>query len=131
MKPIIATSILMLSLAVAALAQATESPAATADSSSPGNRVCVLSGAPPSAAAFTVVKQLKIGKGTYGSVDEGISMLADKARALGADAIVNYSGSQRFGFWPWRFVHPVVRGTAIKWNAGVSFDCVASGGSLH
>ena len=131
MKPSIAIGAFMLLMANASLVQAAEPSAVTADSAGAGNRVCVLSGPAPSAAQFTVVKELKIGKGTYGSVDEGITMLADKARDLGADAIVNYSGSQRFGFWPWRFVHPVVRGTAIKWNSGVTFDCVASGGSFH
>lgn len=113
------------------LAQDTASSTVAVDASSRVKAVCVLSGSPPATAGFTVVKQLKIGKGTYGSVDEGIAMLADKARNLGADAVINYAGSQRFGFWPWRFVHPVVRGTAVKWNAGTQFDCVAAGGTLH
>jgi hypothetical protein len=85
----------------------------------------------PTTAKYTVIKQMKLGKGTFGSVDEAIAMLAEKARKAGADAVINYTGSQRFGFFPWRFVHPVVRGTAIKWAPGTTFDCVASGGSLH
>jgi hypothetical protein len=92
---------------------------------------CVLSDAPPSTAQFTVIKKIELGKGSYGKVDEAIDILVDRARNLGADAVINYSGSQRFGFWPWRFVHPVVRGTAIKWNPGNKFDCAASGSSLR
>jgi hypothetical protein len=85
----------------------------------------------PTTTQYTVVKQLKVGKGSYGSVDEAITMLAAKARKAGADAVINYTGSQRFGFWPWRFVHPVVRGTAVKWASGPAFDCTASGGTLR
>ena len=131
MKLTIAFGTLLLFTAGTSLAQSADTAPMAASVSAPANSVCVLSSSPPSTAPFTVVKQLKIGKGTYGSVDEGIAMLADKARNLGADAIINYSGSQRFGFWPWRFVHPVVRGTAVKWNSGTTFDCVASGVSLH
>lgn len=131
MKLVFAASMFMSLLAEPAFAQNTGSSATAADAPDRIKAVCVLAGSPPSTAQFTVVKQLKIGKGTYGSVDEGIAMLADKARLLGADAVINYAGSQRFGFFPWRFVHPVVRGTAVKWNSGIEFDCVAAGGTLH
>jgi hypothetical protein len=52
-----------------------------------------------------------------------------RAKADGADAIINYNGAQRFGFWPWRLVRPVLTGTAIKWNGAHAPDCVATGGS--
>ena len=69
-----------------------------------------------------------MGKGTYGSVTDLLQKLTDMANAVGADAIINYAGSQRFGFWPWRMVRPVVRGTAIKWVAQQKPDCAAVGG---
>src|SRR5580765_6132543 len=104
MKLTIAASLLVLLLADASLTQAAALSGSVVGTGAQEHPVCVLSGAPPSTTQFTIVKQLKIGKGTYGSVDEGIALLADKARTLGADAIINYSGSQRFGFFPWRFV---------------------------
>jgi hypothetical protein len=131
MKLTFAVSLLVLLFAGPLFAQSADSSATAVVAPSRADAVCVLAGSPPASAQFTVVKQLKIGKGTYGSVDEGIAMLADKVRNLGADAVINYAGSQRFGFFPWRFVRPVVRGTAIKWNSGTEFDCVASGGTLH
>jgi hypothetical protein len=56
--------------------------------------------------------------------------LIEKSRSLGADAVIDYNGSQRFGFFPWRFVRPVVSGTAIKWTPPRSVDCEAIGGHL-
>ena len=129
MKLTLAASLVTL-LAVTASAAHAADPSAAATPSSVGGQICITPVDPPSG-QYTIVKQLRLGKGSYGSVDEAIVMLAEKARKSGADAVINYTGSQRFGFWPWRFVHPVVRGTAVKWTAGSTFDCVASGGSLH
>lgn len=82
--------------------------------------------APPS--NYQVIRKLKLGKGTYGSVLDILPKFAEKAKDLGADAIIRYTGSQRFGFWPWRAVRPVVTGVAIKWTDNVSHDCAALGG---
>jgi hypothetical protein len=130
LKSIYSACLLTLFATTASAVQATDSPA-TAATSQGDSRICVVAGTPPAPAQYTVIKQLKIGKGSYGSVDDAIAMMVVKARKSGADAVINYTGSQRFGFWPWRFVRPVVRGTAVKWSAGSTFDCVASGGSLH
>ena len=92
--------------------------------------ICLLS-ITPAQDQFTVVKKLVIKKGGYGSVDEAIAMLASKARKVGADAIVGYTGSQRFGFLPWQMVRPVVRGTAVKWTSTNVVDCVALGGTYR
>ena len=121
-------SLFTLLAAAASVVQATDSSevATAAD-----QKICILAGTPTESSQYTVIRRLKIGKGTYGSVDDAIAMLVVRARKSGADAVINYTGSQRFGFWPWKFVRPVVRGTAIKWNAESTFDCVASGGSLH
>jgi hypothetical protein len=113
-------------IAASPIAQATDSSARAGE-----RKICIVANDPSATAPYTVVKRLKVGKGSYGSVDDAIAMLAAKARRSGADAVINYTGSQRFGFWPWRFVRPVVRGTAVKWNPGTAFDCVAAGGSLH
>ncbi|PZQ23476.1 MAG: hypothetical protein DI562_18765, partial [Stenotrophomonas acidaminiphila] len=68
------------------------------------------------------------GKGSYGSVNDILPMVIADAKAAGADAVIHYNGSQRFGFWPWRFVRPVVTGTAIKWEPTREVDCAAAGG---
>jgi hypothetical protein len=90
---------------------------------------CLFAGTPPSDFPFTVIKKLKVGKQTYGSVKDVLPELVEQARSAGADAIVSYNGSQRFGFFPWRLVRPVATGTAVKWNVPALKDCKALGGT--
>ena len=90
---------------------------------------CFFSGTPPADAKYTVIKKLKVGKGSYGGVKDILPKFAGHAQKVGADAIISYTGSQRFGFWPWRMVRPVVRGVAIKWSDTQSRDCAAMGGT--
>lgn len=90
---------------------------------------CFFSGKPPSTVKYTVVRKLKLGKGTYGGVKDVLPKFAANAQRLGADAIIEYAGSQRFGFWPWRLVRPVVHGVAVKWVDPQSGNCQALGGS--
>lgn len=115
---LVSTSLVMASLAHAS----PESSAST--------NMCFFSGVPSSDVSYTIIKNVKVGKGTYGPVTDVLPLLAAQASKLGADAIINYSGSQRFGFWPWRFVRPVVRGVAIKWNANPAPGCDSLGGTL-
>ena len=90
---------------------------------------CFFSQLPPSDQKYRVVKKLKIGKGTYGSVEDILPKLAAYAQSDGADAIVQYTGSQRFGFWPWRMVRPVVRGVAVQWIDPKPETCESIGGT--
>lgn len=90
---------------------------------------CFFSGKPPSDITYSKLKDVKVGKGTYGGVKEILPKLVVEAKEAGADAIVDYTGSQRFGFWPWRMVRPVVRGTAVKWVGDKKPDCAAIGGT--
>lgn len=91
--------------------------------------ICVYPGSP--SAEFDVIRALRVGKGTYGSVTEITPVLIKDARSLGADAIINFAATQRFGFFPWRLVRPVAHGTAVKWKAGEVVDCTATGGTLN
>ncbi|MFC0403194.1 hypothetical protein [Paraburkholderia rhizosphaerae] len=113
-------------------------PAATPASQPAGHLVelpaglgdfCFFAHLPPADQKYEVVKKLKVGKGTYGGVNDILPKLAENARTRGADAIIEYGGSQRFGFWPWRMVRPVVRGVAVKWTEPKSVDCEAIGGT--
>jgi hypothetical protein len=99
-----------------------ELPAGVAD-------FCFFTGKPPADAKYKVVRQLKLGKGTYGGVKDILPKFVQRAQKLGADAIINYTGSQRFGFWPWRMVRPVVRGVAVKWDEPKNHNCAAIGGT--
>ncbi|CAN7431137.1 hypothetical protein [Rhizobacter sp. LjRoot28] len=91
-------------------------------------KFCFIPGRPSGDVSYTVVRKLKVGKGTYGKVTDILPQLAQRARGLGAHAVVDYDAGQRFGLFPWRLVRPVVRGTAIRWNGTPPTDCTALGG---
>jgi len=93
--------------------------------------ICILPGTPIAPSQYVVVRNIRIGKGSYGSVNDVLPRLVNQAESLGAAAVINYSGSQRFGFWPWRIVRPVVGGTAVRWVSPTTVDCVALGGSIR
>ncbi|WP_224973138.1 hypothetical protein [Acinetobacter oleivorans] len=87
--------------------------------------ICLIEGT-PSAEHYKSIKRIKAAKGTYGGFEEVKPKLAIVARKYGADVVINYHQNQRFGFWPWRIVRPVLTGTAVKWNT--PFNCAALGG---
>jgi len=91
--------------------------------------ICLFTGVPPSDLTYTTLKQIKIGKGSFGSVVDILPNFAHKAEELEADAVINYAGTQRFGFWPWRIIRPVARGQAIKWDSAVKPECSEAGGT--
>ena len=90
---------------------------------------CFFARLPPASQKYKVIKNVKIGKGTYGSVQDILPKMAEYAQLRGADAIVEYAGSQRFGFWPWRMVRPVVRGVAVQWTDPKPATCESVGGT--
>ena len=92
-------------------------------------KICLFTGIPPADLSYTTLKRVKVGKGSFGSVVDILPEFAHKAQALEADAIINYAGTQRFGFWPWRLIRPVARGEAIKWNSDVKPECTKVGGT--
>ena len=89
---------------------------------------CIIAGTPPSDSPYSVLRRLKVGKGTYGGIRDILPKLASNAKRRGADALIDYDGAQRFGFHPWRMVRPVVRGTAIRWTGSKPESCTAAGG---
>ena len=114
--------------AAAPIIPAAPSASATA-STIPNADFCLYAGAPPSDATYRSLGRVKLGKGTYGGVRDELPSFVAEARAKGADAITNYNGAQRFGFWPWRMVHPVLTGIAVKFDAGKVPDCAGTGGA--
>lgn len=93
-----------------------------------GRDLCVFDNGAPSDMPHQVVHKLKVAKGTYGGVKELLPKFVQEALSYKADAIVDYNSSQRFGFWPWRVVRPVVSGTAIRWTEKPRKSCEAMGG---
>ncbi len=76
---------------------------------------------------FKTIKRIKVAKGTYGGVTDlypRLNQITDKYKA---NAVINYTASQRFGFWPWRMVRPVGLGTAVQIET--PFDCKTLGGT--
>lgn len=92
------------------------------------NGICLFTGLPPAELTYTTLKELDYGKGSYGSVNDLLPQVVADAKAAGADAVIHYNGAQHFGFWPWRFVRPVITGTAVKWSPARDIDCAAAGG---
>lgn len=105
-----------------------QTTAATPAQQAPKNGICLFTGTPPAEYAYTTLKELDYGKGSYGSVNDLLPKVVEDAKAAGADAVIHYNGAQHFGFWPWRLVRPVVTGTAIKWSPARDVDCAGAGG---
>jgi len=58
--------------------------------------VCVLWGSLPTEYTFGELGRIKATKRTYGGTDELNRPIADEARRVGADVIINYVADQRF-----------------------------------
>ena len=114
--------------AAAASAAAPEAPPAPPPDMANAN-FCLYAKEPASDMAYKGLGRVKLARGTYGGVRNELPAFVAQAKADGADAVINYNGSQRFGFWPWRLVRPVLTGTAIKFSGDHVPDCEASGGS--
>ncbi|HUO78706.1 MAG TPA: hypothetical protein VMU00_01055 [Steroidobacteraceae bacterium] len=93
--------------------------------------VCLLAGALPSDYVYNEIARIKATKGTYGGTDEVLAAIADAARRVGADAVINLQASQKFkGPLPWRVTSPTGDGTAIKLTPqSPPLDCAAIGGN--
>ena len=83
----------------------------------------------PSSVSYTVIGQANSSKRTYGTVSELIPLMADDARASGADAIINLKTGQKLGAFAW--ARPVGTGLAVKIENKAAFNCIANGGELR
>jgi hypothetical protein len=59
--------------------------------------------------------EIDIKRMRYGGIESLDKLAIQTARNYGADAIIDYKSGQEFGYFPWMFVRPYVRGVAIKW----------------
>lgn len=97
--------------------------------SADSNTICLLTGMPPSNITVQTIKKIKAGKHSFGSVNAVIPLLIREAKKLNADAVINYNGSQRFGFWPWQFIRPIATGVAVTWTLPEGTTCESIGGT--
>ncbi len=114
--------------------QATAAPAASAPPAStqyavPENAVCMIKGSLPANIRFAVVGSVEGSKEFYGSVNEILPLMAEEARKLGGDVIINLETHQRMGLWAW--ARPVGTGTAVKLANKNDLNCLAAGGTFH
>jgi hypothetical protein len=90
------------------------------------NRVFVTSASLPVTAKYEVLGSLEVGKVWYGSSDKLLQSLADGARKLGADAVVEVKTWHQPSGWSWAAPHG--SGKAVKINEPASVDLSNLGG---
>ncbi len=89
--------------------------------------VCLLAGDLPAGTIFQLIGTIRATKGTYGGTDQLLPAIADQARTIGANAVINLQAHQRFrGPLPWRVTAPSGQGQAVRVTDPI--DCAASGG---
>ncbi len=93
------------------------------------DRVCMLHSALPANVQLTVLGQVEGSKEFYGSVTEILPLMADEARKMGADAVINLDTHQRMGLFAW--ARPVGTGTAVKLVNKSELNCLAAGGTFY
>jgi hypothetical protein len=94
--------------------------------------VCLLAGSLPGEVPAVRIGRIKATKGTYGERENLMLPIANEARRVGADAVVELQASERIkGPLPWRVTAPTGDGFAVKFDAASApFDCEAHGGRL-
>ena len=97
-----------------------------------GNRddsICVFTQIPD--IEYREAKRINVGKGSFGSTDSIIPKFIKAAYKVGGNTVIDYYPRQRFGFWPWRIVRPVISGTVVHWHQKTNEKCARLGGSLY
>jgi uncharacterized protein YbjQ (UPF0145 family) len=84
------------------------------------NRIYVTSANAPATAKYEVLGQVEVGKVWYGSSQDVLQSLADAARKLGADAVVEVQTWLQPSGWSWAAPHG--SGKAIKITEPASVD---------
>ena len=87
-----------------------------------GNRVYVTAASLPASVKHEVLGQLEVGKVWYGSSDNVLQSLADGARKLGADAVVEVKTWHQPSGWSWAAPHGSGKAVKITDPASVDFS---------
>jgi len=91
--------------------------------------VCLLTSPVAPDVKNVYVGEIEASKEWYGGTDELLPLIADEARKLGSNAVINVKVGQKIGLWAW--ARPTGSGKAIKIEDFKSFNCQASGGTLY
>lgn len=84
------------------------------------NQVYVTSGPLPDTAQYETLATLEVGKVWYGSSENVLQSLADGARELGADAVIEVDTWHQPSGWSWAAPHG--SGKAVKISEAASVD---------
>jgi hypothetical protein len=93
---------------------------ASAKYSPHSNKVFVTSGNLPTTVKYEDLGQLDVGKVWYGDSDNALEALADGARKLGADAVIEVKTWHQPSGWSWAAPHGA--GKAVKITQPEKFD---------
>ena len=91
--------------------------------------VCVLKSPLPSSIPHTVVGEIDASRRWYGGVGTLIPLMADEARKMGADVVVNLRSGHKIGLFAWST--PYATGTGVKLANRADLNCAANGGELR
>ncbi len=86
------------------------------------NRVFVTSASLPATTSYEVLGSLEVGKVWYGSSKKVLQSLADGARKLGADAVVEVKTWKQASGWSWAAPHGSGKAVKITEPASVDFS---------
>lgn len=104
-------------------------PAPSSGIINPPSEFCYFTSLEPQGGVeYELLRNVALGKGTYGSVKDVVPPFEELTVSRGGNAVINFTASQRFGFWPWRIVRPVARGRAIKITNTQGLSCKQMGG---
>jgi hypothetical protein len=91
--------------------------------------VCMLKSPLPSSIPHAIVGRIDASKQFYGGSNQLIPFMADEARKMGADVVVNLRVGQKMGWFAW--AHPYGSGTGVKLSNKADLNCLALGGELR
>jgi hypothetical protein len=105
--------------------------AASGQASNPSHNepVCFIRAPLPSSIAYSVIGEIRGGKKWYGGFSEVLTAMANEARRIGADAVINLVTTMDANAIA--FARPIGTGTAIKLKEKGSFDCQKNGGTPY
>jgi uncharacterized protein YbjQ (UPF0145 family) len=91
--------------------------------------VCMLKSPLPSSIRYSIVGEINSSQQFYGSSEPLIPLMADEARKMGADAVVNLKLGHKMGMLAWS--RPYGLGTGVKLANPGDLNCLALGGELR
>lgn len=83
----------------------------------------------PSSISHQIVGDIDASKQFYGGSGALVPLMADEARKMGADVVVNLRTGQKMGMFAW--ARPYGTGTGVKLTNKADLHCLSLGGELR